>query len=172
MDINWHEIFVPSSSIAEIAIRGTVIYLMLFLTMRFLPRRTIGSMSASDLLIVVLIADAVQNGMSNDYKSVTEGLVLAATIVGWATFIDWLDFRFPHWHIASGKEIPVVDHGKILHEKLDGQFMTEDELLSQLRMHGQASPAHVRNAYLEGDGHISVILESGEALLPPTKRLA
>ena len=171
MDIDWHQMLVPSSSVAEIVIRGTIIYLALFLTIRFLPRRTIGSMSASDLLIVVLIADAVQNGMSDDYKSVTEGLALAATIIAWATFIDWLDCRFPHWHLASGKEIPVLEKGKILKERLDRQFITEDELLSQLRLHGQDSPATVRKAYLEGDGHISVILESGERVQPPKRRL-
>ena len=171
MGIDWQQIFVPSGSVLEIMIRGTVIYLVLFLTMRFLPRRTIGGMSASDLLIVVLIADAVQNGMSNDYKSVTEGIVLAATIIGWATFIDWLDFKFPHWHIASGTEVAVLERGKILKDRLDSQFMTEDELLSQLRMHGQDSPATVKKAYLEGDGHISVILNSGERVEPPKKRL-
>ena len=171
MDIDWQEIFVPSSSIAEIVIRGTVIYLALFLTMRFLPRRTIGTMSASDLLIVVLIADAVQNGMSDDYKSVTEGIALAATIFGWATFIDWLDYKLPHWHISAGKEKPVIEKGKILKENLDSSLMTEDELLSQLRLHGQESPATVRKAFVEGDGHISVILESGALVEPPKKRL-
>ena len=171
MSIDWQEMFVPSSSVAEIVLRGTIIYLMLFLTMRFLPRRTIGSMSASDLLIVVLIADAVQNGMSDEYKSVTEGLALAGTIIAWATFIDWLDCKFPHWHLASGKEIPVLEKGKVLKDRLDRQFMTEDELLSQLRLHGQDSPATVRKAYLEGDGHISVILESGALVEPPRKRL-
>lgn len=172
MDIDWQEIFVPSSSIAEIVIRGTVIYLALFLTMRFLPRRTIGTMSASDLLIVVLIADAVQNGMSDDYKSVTEGIALAATIFGWATFIDWLDYKLPHWHISAGKEKPVIEKGKILKENLDSSLMTEDELLSQLRLHGQASAATVSKAYIEGDGHISVILKSGELVNPPKRRAA
>ena len=171
MGIDWQEMFIPSSSVLEIMIRGTVIYLALFLTMRFLPRRTMGSMSASDLLIVVLIADAVQNGMSDDYKSVTEGLALAATIIAWATFIDWLDCKFPHWHIASGKEIAVLEKGKILKASLERQFMTEEELLSQLRMHGQDSPATVKKAYLEGDGHISVILNSGALVEPPKKRL-
>lgn len=169
MDIDWREMLVPGGSVVEIFLRGTIIYLALFVTMRFLPRRTIGSLSASDLLIVVLLADAVQNGMSDDYKSVTEGLILAGTIIGWALAIDWLDFKFPHWHIANGRELLVIDDGRLVRENLRGQKMTEDELMSQLRLHGQDSPERVAKAYLEGDGHVSVILKSREAVEPPLK---
>ncbi|HUP29408.1 MAG TPA: DUF421 domain-containing protein, partial [Usitatibacter sp.] len=84
-DIDWSSLFVPSGSIVEIVIRGTIIYLALFLAMRFLPRRTAGAMGPSDLLVVVLIADAVQNAMSGSYESITEGAMLAFVIFGWAT---------------------------------------------------------------------------------------
>src|SRR6187431_1565233 len=104
-EIDWSELFIPGGSLAAIAIRGTVIYLVLFTAMRFLPRRTIGQASASDLLIVVLIADAVQNGMADEYRSISEGVLLAAVIIGWALLIDWLDHRFPHLHLSGGKEL-------------------------------------------------------------------
>ena len=80
MGIDWQEIFIPSGSLLAIFVRGTIIYLVLFATMRLLPRRTIGTMGASDVLVIVLIADAVQNGMSDEYKSVTEGLFLALVL--------------------------------------------------------------------------------------------
>ena len=130
--------------------------------MRFLPRRTVGAMGSADLLVVVVIADAVQNGMSSDYHSVTEAFVLAATIFGWATFIDWLDFRFPQWQIAAPRARPVIADGKFLFENLKREQVTEDELLAELRLHGQDSPRRVAKAFIEGDGQVSVILRTGE----------
>jgi uncharacterized membrane protein YcaP (DUF421 family) len=170
MDLDWDTLFIPSESLLEIALRGTVIYLLLFLAIRFLPRRTIGAMGASDLLVIVLIADAVQNGMAGDYKSITEALVLAAVIFGWAVFVDWLDFNFPHWHLASAAPLQVIDNGKLLRENMKRQQITEDEVMSQLRQHGQASPQPVASAFVEGDGHFSVILRSREPVKPPANR--
>ena len=162
MEIDWQQLFVPTRPILEIVIRGTIVYLAIFFAMRFLPRRTIGTLGGADLLVVVLIADAVQNGMAGEYRSITEALALAATIFAWATFIDWLDYRFPTWQIAASKEIPVVVDGKILHGNLKHVQVTQEELLSQLRLHGQDSPERVWKAYIEGDGHVSVILRNGK----------
>src|SRR5829696_1562421 len=119
MEIDWQKMFVPDEGLAafaEVAFRGSVIYLALFVALRFLPRRTIGSMGASDLLIVVLIADAVQNGMSGEYRTVSEALVLALVIFGWAALIDWIDYKLPGLHLAEAKEILMVRNGKVLHE--------------------------------------------------------
>jgi len=166
MDIDWQELFVPTGSLAAIAIRGTVIYLVLFATMRLLPRRTIGTMGASDVLVVVLIADAVQNGMADQYRSITEGLMLAAVIFGWTLVIDWLDARFPRWHLSAAGPMLVVRDGKLLRKAMARELLTEDELMSQLRLHGQDSVENVEKAYVEGEGHLSVILRSRE---PPPR---
>lgn len=172
MDLDWGTLFIPSQSLLEIAIRGTVIYLALFLAMRFLPRRTIGALGPADLLVVVLIADAVQNGMSGDYKSITEGLLLVAVIFGWATLIDWLDFKFPQWHLAEAGPLKLISNGKLLRQNMKRQQITEEELDAQLRQHGQDSPKSVVSAFVEGDGHFSVILRSREPLQPPADRQA
>jgi len=166
MEINWEHLFVPSQPILEIVVRGSIVYLAIFLAMRFLPRRTIGTMGAADLLVVVIIADAVQNGMSGDYHSITEALVLAATIFGWATLIDWLDYKFPKLHLAEANEVLVIDNGRILHENLKRELVTEDELMAQLRVHGQDSTDNVLKAFVEGDGHVSVILRNRDRTTP------
>ena len=166
-EVDWSELFVPSGSLASIVVRGTVIYLLLFAAMRFLPRRTIGQTSASDLLIIVLIADAVQNGMSDDYKSITEGVLLAGVIIGWALLIDWLDQRFPHLHLSSGKELVLIENGRFVRRNMERQLITEDELLSQLRLHGLDSPARVRKAFIEGDGHFALLLQGGVPVRTP-----
>ena len=165
-EVDWSELFIPGGSLAAIAIRGTIIYLVLFTAMRFLPRRTIGQASASDLLIIVLIADAVQNAMADEYRSITEGVLLAAVIIGWALLIDWLDQRFPHLHISGGKELLLIEDGKLLRHNMSRQLITEDEVLAQLRQHGLESPAQVRKGYIEGDGHFSLLLRGGHPVQP------
>lgn len=167
-DIDWGSLLVPSKSVAEIAVRGTVVYLALFLSMRFLPRRAIGGMGPSDLLIVVLIADAVQNAMADGYESITEGLVLAAVIFGWATLIDWLDYRLPHWHIAQAGPRALISNGQLVRDNMKREQVSEDELMSQLRQHGLDSPRDVVAAYVEGDGRFSILIRGGiPTQLPP-----
>jgi uncharacterized membrane protein YcaP (DUF421 family) len=80
--VDWSKLFIPSGSLVEIVIRGTVMYLLLFAAMRILPRRQVGGLVNADLLIVVLIADAVQNAMAGGYRSITEDVALAAVIFG------------------------------------------------------------------------------------------
>ena len=146
---------------AEILVRGSVVYLALFAAMRLLPRRTAGTLGASDLLVVVLIADAVQNAMSGGYQSIADGLLLAAVIFGWATFIDWLDYRFPRLYLSGPKEILLVQDGRILRKNMEREQVSDDELMSQLRLNGVTDLAKVRQAFLEPDGHMSVLLSAG-----------
>ena len=156
-EIDWGKLLVPSGSIAEIVVRGTIIYLAIFAAMRLLPRRELGGMAASDILILVLIADAVQNGMSGEYQSVTEGLILVATIFAWATVIDWLDARYPRWHLAEARPLPIIRNGRLLRRNMRRENITEDELKAQLRLHGHESPAEIRLSQVEGDGEISFL---------------
>lgn len=73
-DIDWHALFVPTLSIGEVVLRGTLVYLFLFFLMRIL-RRVAGEIGLSDILVVVLIADGAGNAMSSEYRSVTEGAI-------------------------------------------------------------------------------------------------
>lgn len=170
LDIDWNALFIPTESVLEIVIRGTVIYLMLFAAIRFLPRRTVGALGPSDLLVLVLIADAVQNAMAGGYESITEGVVLATVIFGWATFIDWLDYKFPQLNIAQAHPLTLVENGKFIYENMKRQQVTEDEVMSQLRQHGQDSPERVARAVLEGDGHFSVIMRNREPMQSEGRR--
>jgi uncharacterized membrane protein YcaP (DUF421 family) len=80
--IQWDRLLTLTVSPVELFIRGTVVYLFVFVLMRVL-RREPGTVGIADLLMVVLIADASQNAMSADYQSVTDGLILASTIMFW-----------------------------------------------------------------------------------------
>jgi uncharacterized membrane protein YcaP (DUF421 family) len=170
-DVDWAGLFIPSGSVAEIVIRGSIIYLAIFLGLRFMPRRAIGGLSASDLLIIVLIADAVQNAMAGGYESITEGLLLGAVIFGWAVAIDWIDYKFPHWHLAAPRPLPIIENGRLIHENMKRDGITEDEVESQLRLHGLDSPRDVAHAYLEGDGPFSVLVRGGVPMPGPQREV-
>ena len=82
------ELFTLSMNPLELAIRGSLMYLGLVLVMRFILRRDIGSMSMPDVLFVVLVADASQNAMAGEYKTIADGVVLVGTLVGWNIALD------------------------------------------------------------------------------------
>jgi uncharacterized membrane protein YcaP (DUF421 family) len=168
-DVDWSRLFVPNGSLAEIFIRGTVIYLVLFAVMRLLPRREVGGLGAADILVIVLIADAVQQGMAGKYESITEALLLAGTIFLWATAIDWLDFRFPNLRLAEGPPVMVVRNGRVLRRNLDREQVTVDEVMAQLRQHGYENLEDVRSAYIEGDGQFSVVGRRGTVAQAPRR---
>lgn len=166
-DVDWGRLFIPSGSLLEIFLRGSAIYLALFVVMRFLPRREVGGLGAADILVIVLIADAVQQGMSGRYESITEGLLLAATIFAWATLIDWIDYRFPSLRLAEGPPLMVVRNGRLLRRNMHRQQVTEDEVLAQLRQRGYENLEDVAKAYIEGDGQFSVLGRHGANAQPP-----
>ena len=149
--------FIPSLHLGEIILRGTVVYLFLFTLLRVM-RREAGAIGISDLLVVVLIADAAQNAMGSDYKSITEGLVLVATIAFWDYFLDWLGYRFPAVRrLLRPAPLLLIKDGRIQRRNLRKEMITEEELMGQLREQGVESVEEVTKSYMEGDGHISVI---------------
>ena len=155
---DWRALFLPENSLVEIALSGTLMYLLLFLVMRFVMQRQAGAVSLADLLVIVLIADVSQNAFSNEYKSLTEGILLVLTIVGWNYAIDWLAFHSPAFEsLITPKRLPLVVDGRICWRNMRRQMITHSELMSQLRQQGIDNPGLVRLASLEGDGSISVI---------------
>ncbi|HEX6003275.1 MAG TPA: YetF domain-containing protein [Burkholderiales bacterium] len=159
--IDWAQLFVPSGSLVEIAVRGSVLFLALFFILRLLPRRQIGSLGVSDLLVIVIIADAAQNGLSGQYQSITEGVVLVATILFWNFAIDTLDYRFPHLGINASAPRLVVSNGRMLHKNMQKEELSEEQLMSHLRQQGVEDLKLISKAYVEGDGRVSVIKSRG-----------
>ena len=161
--IDWQSVFRPSLHIGEIILRGTIVYLFLFVLLRIV-RRGAGAIGLSDLVVVVLIADAAQNAMASDYKSITEGLILVTTIVFWDYFLDWLAYRFPAVRpLLRPAPSLLIKDGRIQRRSLEREMITEEELIEQLREHGVESVEEVKASYIEGDGHISVIEKDSTA---------
>ena len=156
--IDWYSLFQPSMGLLEVIVRGTIMYLALFVILRFVARRQSGRFGTADLLVIVLIADAAQNGLAKEYQSVTEGIVLVLTIVGWEYVLDWLGWRYPTlrpW--LQSAPLRVVSGGQMQTENMQREMLTEDELLAALREQGIDDIGEVNVAYVEHSGHLSVI---------------
>jgi uncharacterized membrane protein YcaP (DUF421 family) len=112
----------------------------------------------SDLLVLVLVADAAQNAMADEYSSLASGSLLVATIIGWSFALDWLAYRVPRvGRLVHPEKTPLVQNGRLMRPSLRRALITEEELLSEIRLQGIDKLEDVRAVYLEGNGEISVI---------------
>jgi uncharacterized membrane protein YcaP (DUF421 family) len=156
--INWHSVFVPGIGLAEVVVRGSIMYLCMFAILRFVGRRQAGHFGPADLLVIVMIADAAQNGLGKDYSSVTEGVILVLTIVSWEYFLDWVSFRFPVLRpVLKAPSLKLIQDGHLEKKNLRREMLTEEELKSQLRELEVEDYNEVRLCTLEGDGRLSVL---------------
>jgi uncharacterized membrane protein YcaP (DUF421 family) len=172
-DIDWMNMFAFTVSPVELFLRGSIVYLFLFLLFRFVVHRDIGSMTVSDLLVLVIIADASQNAMSNEYKSLTDGGVVILTIVGWSALLNYLSF---HYKIVRKLVVPrpvlIVKDGVKQKTNLKHEKITDDELGEILREHQIEDISEVKRAYLEADGQVTVLKKKkSDDDLSPSKHL-
>jgi uncharacterized membrane protein YcaP (DUF421 family) len=157
MGIDWQTLFMPKTPLLELFLRGTVMYVILLAALRVLVRRHVGSLSLMDLLLMVLIADAAQNAMADQYRSITEGLVLCGTLIGWNYLFDWLAYRSRAFErLLEPAPLNVIRDGKFQRRNMRAEFITQDELMSLLRQQGVNDVKDVKWACIESDGGISV----------------
>ena len=133
-------------------------YLFLFLLFRVVIKRRVGSVGMADILILVIVADAAQNGMSGEYRSVSEAFILVGTILAWNMLIDWLAYAVPALQkVLEPPPLVLIDNGRVLWRHLRHEFISEQELKTKLREHGVTDPSEVEKAYIEPDGQVTVL---------------
>jgi len=148
----------PDVSVLENIVRGLVMYGVIFVLLRVLLRGRTQGMTTGDLLVIVLIADAAQNAMTAGYHSLASGVILVATIISASFVLDWLGYHIPavEQYVHPPRK-PLVVNGRLIRRTLADELMTEDELMTQLRLAGVEDVADVKAAYLEGNGEVSVL---------------
>lgn len=167
--IDWTGFVTFEKPLLETFLRGTVVYLTILIMLRVLLKRQAGDVGLGDMLLLVLIADASQNAMANEYRTIPDGLLLIGTLIFWNFALDWLSYRWPAFRrLIDPSELQLIRDGRVLTESLRQECITEEELLAQLRMKGFAGPADVRAGYIEGDGRFS-FLPSVAAPAPPSQ---
>jgi len=142
----------------DVALRTTLIYVALLVGLRLTGKRQLGQLSVFDLVLLLVIANAVQNAMVGTDTSVAGGIVAAGVLIAWHRVIGWVRRRSRHVAtLLGGSPTLLIHDGRVLSDALAHEGLTEAELLQALREHGVGSPADVRLAVLEQDGMISVI---------------
>jgi uncharacterized membrane protein YcaP (DUF421 family) len=154
---DWEALFVPTRSLLELVLRGSGMYLFVFVALRFF-RREAGGLGTPDLLLLVLVADAAQNAMAAEYRSITEGVVLVGTIFAWNFLLDWLGYRFQWAHdLLIGSPLLLVEQGRIQWRNLRKEMLTREDLIEQLREQGVEDVKEVKRCFLEADGRLGLI---------------
>lgn len=166
------ELFTFSVSPWELVLRGSATYLFLFGLLRFVLRRDAGSLGIADILLVVLIADASQNAMAGEYRTVADGFVLVSTLVAWNWLADWASWRFPAVaRVVEPPPVVLVRRGRILGANLRREYVTIPQLMASLRQHGIDKLGDVKMARMEPDGSISVIRTDLDEPDGPARRM-
>ncbi|PYO38159.1 MAG: DUF421 domain-containing protein [Gemmatimonadetes bacterium] len=151
MTASWH-------TLLDVALRTTIVYFALLVGLRLTGTRQLGQMSTFDLVLLLIIANAVQNAMVGPDTSLVGGLVAAGILIGWHRVVDWWRLRSRGFaKLLAGEGIMLIHRGQVLDAHCARAGITRDELLQALREHGVGSVHDVRLAVLEPDGSISVI---------------
>lgn len=161
--IDWGAIFVPQNPIAEVIIRGTLIYLVLYLVLRFFLNRQAGAVGIPDILVIVLIVEASTDSLGKN-ESVTEAALLIGTVMAWSYGLQWLSFKVPRLEfLINSPKVKLIENGKLLRRNMRSELVTDEELMALLRSQGIDDPKQVKSAYIEGSGDISVIPLDGKS---------
>ena len=166
-----HQIFdAPSAhGIVLIAAKTTVIYLFLIAGLRLLGKRELGQMSLYDLVMIIVLGNAVQNAMINNDNTLVGGLVAATVLLILNRLFNLLSLHSKHVeHLMEGEPVLIVSDGALLSRPMKRQGITVEQVMAALREHGIEELTQVHMAVLEVDGTISVVPRGTKVL--KTKR--
>jgi uncharacterized membrane protein YcaP (DUF421 family) len=145
----------------DIVGRGAAIFFFLFLVMRIIGRRELSTLEPFDLILLVVLGDAVQQGLTQDDYSLTGSFLAIGTIALLQLVVSFMNFRFPRLRpIIDGEPIVVVRDGKPIDKNLRRERVTLDDLMSAARRQNIAKLDDVAWAVMETSGEISFIKKS------------
>jgi uncharacterized membrane protein YcaP (DUF421 family) len=146
----------------DLVIRAAVAFLFVYLLTRIIGRRELSSMQPFDLIMLVMIGDLVQQGVTQNDFSVTGALLVGSTITLLTVAVSYASFRFPRLRPAlDGDPVIVVEDGKPIERNLKRNRITLEELAAAARLSQLDSLDDVRWAVLETNGQISFIPKPG-----------
>ncbi len=142
----------------EFLIRAAVVYAFLLVLLRLTGKRQVGQLAPFDLVLLLVLSNAVQNSMNGGDNSITGGLISATTLVGLNWIVAFITYRSKRLEsLIEGHPLILVHNGRVNHEALRTVQMTTHELEASLRAEGCASLQEVRFAVLENNGHVTVV---------------
>ncbi len=143
----------------EFIIRGVVVYAFLLVFLRLTGRRQTGQFAPFDLVLLLILSNAVQNSMNAGDNSLIGGLISAATLLMCHVLLAHLTYRFPRLaDLVDGRPKELVREGRVDEQMLQQQLLSADDLAAALRAGGCLHLHEVERATLEVNGQITVVL--------------
>ena len=158
------------SSLPEVALRTAIVYLFLITAIRVSGKREVGQMSVLELIVVLIISDAVQNSMVGDNTSVWSGIVAVMVLLGLDIVLREISRRSRRVRKAvEGEPRLLIRDGRLLSHAIEEEGLETEDVQVALREHGLVRIEDVQLAVLETDGTISVIGRTPEGEPGPTQ---
>lgn len=146
----------------DLVLRAAFVFAFLLLLTRIIGKRELSSLQPFDLILLVVLGDALQQGLTQDDYSLTGAVLVVGTIAVLQVCVSWIGYRFPKSRpVLEGEPVVIVQNGKVIQSNLKRERLTVDEIHEAARKQQIAHLAEVRFAVLETDGEISFIKTSG-----------
>jgi uncharacterized membrane protein YcaP (DUF421 family) len=147
----------------EIMARATAVFFFVWIVTRSIGKRQLSELTAFQLVLLITIGDLVQQGLTQDDRSVTGAFLAVGTIAAWVTIFSALSYWWPRSRrVIEGLPIILVRTGHVIDEAMRIERMPIDELLEEARREGITDLSEVELAILETDGKLSFIRKSGD----------
>jgi uncharacterized membrane protein YcaP (DUF421 family) len=149
--------------LTTIAVRTAIVMFILIGGLRLFGKRQIGQMNIYDLAMVMALANAVQNAMTNGSGNLMAGIVSAGTLVLLGTLLTLIFVRLPKLEDRLvGTPTLLINDGQLLHDRMRRECVTEAQLKQVMHEHGLTDPSQVMIAMLEVDGTISIVPKAAD----------
>jgi uncharacterized membrane protein YcaP (DUF421 family) len=146
----------------DLALRAIFLFFFVFLLTRVIGRRELSSLEPFDLILLIVLGDAIQQGLTQDDYSVTGAMIVIGTLAGLQVFTSYLSFRLPLLRpVLDGEPIVVIEDGKPIERNLHRERLTLEEVLGEARQQQISSLDEIQWAVLETSGTISFIKKGG-----------
>jgi uncharacterized membrane protein YcaP (DUF421 family) len=146
----------------DIVLRALIIYLLVFAFTRALGRRELATLQPFDFILLVVIGDLIQSGVTQNDMSVTGVIIVVSTIGILQVMISYLGFRFRRMRpFLQGEPIVLVGNGQMIDRNMRRERLTLDDLAEKARLSEIESLDEIKWAVLETNGDISFIKQSG-----------
>jgi uncharacterized membrane protein YcaP (DUF421 family) len=146
----------------DLVVRTAVVYVFLLVLMRVIGRRELSSLEPFDLILLIILGDALQQGLTQDDYSVTGALLVVGTFALLQVMTSWVGFRFPKVRtVLEGEPLIVLQDGKPIARNLRRERLTLEELAEAARLQQIAHLDEVQWAVLERNGQLTFIRKTG-----------
>ena len=147
----------------EFVLRAVVVYVVLLAMIRLSGKRTMGQFTSFDMLLIVLLGNAVQNALLGTDTSMAGGLLLAATLMTLNWMVGFVTARSQRVErLLEGEPVVLARNGHVYRDVLRRELVSRDDLAKAMREEGCSDISHVHLALLETNGHITILTREGE----------